>query len=258
MVYPQLGNGSLAQYPIRKLQVQRTVVNTAPDGSALRLADPNGAMTRWVLSYGGLTDSERTAIESFFEAAEGSLNGFTFVDPTANLLAWSDQLTNAVWQADPFMRLTGGVQDPAGGTQAWTLSNSGAAAQSVCQTLQAPAGYLYCLSAYLRADPGATVTLMAGNQQAQRPVTPAWTRATFTTTGAGANAIPFGLQLPAGATVSVYGMQVEAQAGASEYKPSVSGGIYAKARLASDELVVTTTGPGQHACTVSIINVNHL
>jgi hypothetical protein len=33
--------------------------------------------------------------------------------------------------------------------------------------------------------------------------------------------------------------------------------VYTNARLASDELTVTTTGPGQHACTVSIINVNN-
>ncbi len=146
MVYPQLGTGSLAQFPIRKQQQQRTVVNAALDGSAIRLADPNGAGTLWVLSYAGLTDTEREALEAFFEAAEGSLNAFTFLDPTANLLAWSDQLTNGVWQLDPLLTLTGGVADPAGGTLAWKLLNIGAAAQGISQTLQSPAGYLYCLS----------------------------------------------------------------------------------------------------------------
>jgi hypothetical protein len=53
-------------------------------------------------------------------------------------------------------------------------------------------------------------------------------------------------------------MQVEAQAGASQYKPSTAGGVYTNARLANDSLAVTTTGPGQHACTVNIINVDHL
>ena len=259
MVYPQLGSGSLAQFPIGKRQVQRTVVNAAQDGSAIRLADPNAATTRWVLSYAGLTDGERAALEAFFEAAEGSLNGFTFVDPTANLLAWSDELSNGVWPADPFIRLAGGVQDPSGGRQAWTVANGGAAAQSIRQTLQAPGDYLYCFSAYLRADQPTTVSLLAGSGQAQHAATAVWTRATFACTGtAGTESITFGVQVPAGATVSVYGMQVEAQAGASGYKPSTGGGIYGNARLAGDELTVTATGPGQHACTVSIINVNHL
>ncbi len=259
MVYPQLSSGSLAQFPIGKQQQQRTVVNAALDGSTIRLADPGGATTRWVLSYSGLTDSERAALETFFEAAEGSLNGFTFLDPTANLLAWSDQLTNAVWQAGPLLTLTAGIADPAGGTQAWKLSNSGAGAQSISQTLQAPAGYEYCLSAYLRADEGTTVTLLAGGQQAEQAVTPAWTRVTLTMTGdATASSILFGIQLPAGATAYVYGIQAEPQAGASEYKPSTTGGVYVNARLDSDELTMTATGVGQHACTVNIINVNHL
>jgi len=258
MVYPQLSSGSLAQFPIRKQQLRRTVVNAAPDGSAIRLADPNGASTRWVLSYAGLTDSERAAMETFIESAEGSLNSFTFLDPAGNLLAWSDQLTNVVWQADPLLTLTGGAGDPAGGVLGWKLANSGAAAQSITQTLQAPGGYQYCLSVYLRGDQATSVSLMGGGSQVERAVTTAWTRATFAMTGdPTANSIGFGIQVPAGATAYVYGMQVEAQAGASEYKSSTTGGVYAGARLASDQLTVTTTGPGQHACTVNIIHVNN-
>jgi tetrahydromethanopterin S-methyltransferase subunit D len=111
----------------------------------------------------------------------------------------------------------------------------------------------------LRADQGTTVTLLAGSQQAEQAVTPAWTRVTLTMTGdATASSILFGIQLPAGATAYMYGIQAEPQAGASEYKPSTTGGVYKDARLDSDELIVTTTGVGQHACTVNIINVNHL
>ena len=258
MIYPQLSSGSLAQFPITKQQLQRTVVNAAQDGSAIRLADPNGASTRWILSYAGLTDEEREALETFFEAAEGSLNSFTFLDPSANLLAWSDQLTNAVWQADPLLTLTGGVTDPSGGTLAWKLANSGAAPQGISQTIEAPAGYQYCLSMYLRSDQVATVTLVAGSQQAAQAVTTAWTRVTFAMAGdPTASSITFGIEVPAGATVYLYGMQLEAQAGASEYKSSTTGGVYTNARLANDLLTVTTTGPGQHACTITIINVNN-
>jgi hypothetical protein len=258
MVYPQLSSGSLAQFPIGKKQLQRTVVNAALDGSAIRLADPNGASTQWVLSYAGLTDSEREALEAFFEAAEGSLNSFTFLDPTANLLAWSDQLTNPVWQAAPLLTVTGGLADPSGGTLGWELANSGAGVQGISQTLQAPAGYQYCFSVYLCGDEPATVTLLAGGMEVVQPVTTVWTRSMLPVTGdATASSIMFGIQLPAGATLYVYGMQVEAQAGPSEYKSSTNGGVYPNARLAGDVLTVTTTGPGQHTCTVNIINVNN-
>jgi hypothetical protein len=259
LVYPQLSSGALTQFPVNKQQRQRTVVNAAEDGSTVKLADPNGAMTGWSLSYAGLTDSERAALETFFEAAEGTLNSFTFLDPTANLLAWSDQLTNGVWQAGPLLVLTGGVADPAGGRLAWKLVNTGAGVQNLTQTLQAPGGYRYCLSVYLRADQSTTVALQAGSRQAAVSVTTAWTRAMLAMAGdPTTSSVMFGIQLSAGASAYVYGIQVEAQAGASGYKSSTSGGVYANARLASDVLGVTTTGVGQHACTVNIIHVNHL
>ena len=55
-----------------------------------------------------LSDEEAAALRAFFDAAEGTLNGFTFLDPAGNLLAWSDQLDNAAWQTDPLLSLTGG------------------------------------------------------------------------------------------------------------------------------------------------------
>ena len=82
--------------------------------------------------------AEKHSPPEFFRAAEGTLNGFTFLDPTGNLLAWSDQLDNAVWQKDPLLTLTGGVADPQGGTLGWRLSNGGGAGQGLGQTLAAP------------------------------------------------------------------------------------------------------------------------
>ena len=259
IVYPQFGTGSMAQFPIRKKQLQRTVVNAALDGSSIRLADSTGASTQWVLRYIALTDAEREILETFFETTEGSLNTFTFLDPTANLLAWSDQLSNSAWQTGPQLTLAAGMADPVGGLLAWKLSNLAAATQGISQTIQAPASYQYCFSSYMRADQSTTVTMTAGGQQAMYRATPSWARVTFPIGGgAAANSINFGIELPAGATVYVYGVQTEAQAGASPYKSSMGGGVYSNARLAHDLLTFTATAPRQHACTVTIINVNHL
>src|ERR1035441_8222826 len=149
--YPQLGSGALSQFPVQKTRRARTVVNQASDGSTIKLADPAGAGTGWQLRYTDLSDAGGAGRRAFFDSAEGTLNGFTFLDPAGNLLAWSDQLDNAVWQKDPLLSLTGGVADPLGGTLAWRLNNSGGAVQGVGQTLAAPGEYLYCLSAYVRA-----------------------------------------------------------------------------------------------------------
>src|ERR1700758_3728629 len=107
-VFPQLTTGALAQFPVTRSNRLRTVVNTMADGSVVKLADPAGAITEWQLQYSALSDTEAAALQQFFSSMEGSLNVFTFLDPTANLLAWSDQLTDDVWTADPFIGLTGG------------------------------------------------------------------------------------------------------------------------------------------------------
>lgn len=259
LVYPQLGTGALSQFPIRTERRARTVVNAALDGSSIKLADAAGGTTEWALSYTGLSDAELAALEQFFVAAQGTLNGFTFLDPAANLLAWSGALSEAAWVLDPELSATGGIQDPNGGTGAWLLTNAGAAAQGISQTLPAPGGYLYCLSAYVRAQAATAVTMVVGSSQASRAVQTQWSRITFAATGdASAAEVCFGLQIPAGTQVDVFGIQAEPQAGASIYQASTNGGVYQNARLRDDELTVTTTGVNRHSCTVNILYVNHL
>ncbi len=165
-MYPQLTTGAYSQFPLRKQRRTRTVTNMAADGSSIKLADPNAAITEWQLRYEGLSDIELSSLQQFFSTAEGSLNGFTFLDPAGNLLAWSEDLTNAVWEAGPFLASAGGVTDPLGGTRAFHLTNSGEGAQSVTQTLNVPTGYIYSLSVYVQAAQPTTVTLLLGSNRA--------------------------------------------------------------------------------------------
>ena len=258
-VFPQLTTGALAQFPVRKSYRLRTVVNTMADSSVVKLADPAGAIAEWQLQYSNLSDTEAAALQQFFLSMEGSLNVFTFLDPTANLLAWSDQLTNDVWTADPFAGLTGGVADPLGGMNGWTLSNSGAAPQGVSQTLNAPGGYTYCLSVYAQAIAPVTATLSLGSNQSTIKVRSGWARFSITGQGdASANSITFGLQLPPGMSVNLFGMQAEIQPGASRYKPSTTGGVYVTAYFRDDSLSLTSTDVNHNSATVNIVYASTL
>jgi hypothetical protein len=258
LVYPQLATGALSQFPIRKQHRRRTVLNTAADGTSIKLADPNGEVTQWQLAYADLSDAELGALEQFFSAAEGTLNGFVFLDPAGNLLAWSSKLDDQVWTAGPLLAVAGGISDPLGGTGAWQLTNCGAGPQDICQTLETPAGYLYCLSAYVRSAQPVTATMMIGSGRADRAVTNQWTRIAFAYSGdATAASIQFGLKVPAACCLDVFGLQVEPQGGASAYKATTTGGVYQDARLADDLLTITTTGVNRHSCTVKIIHGNH-
>jgi hypothetical protein len=259
LVYPQLPSGALAQFPFQSRHQIRTLVNTAADGTVIKLGDPGANTIEWQLRYASLSDAELATLLQFFAAAEGTLNNFTFVDPTANLFAWSDDLTNVVWDGGPLLSLTGSDDDPLGGHNAWQISNTGAGAQDLSQTLTTPGAYLYCLSVYAKAASPATFTLVLGNNRYAQNVGPNWQR--FACTGTGdptATSMTCGIELGAGAVVEVYGLQVEPQDSPSIYKSSTTGGCYENARLRDDTLSFTTTDVNRHSATVNIFYASNL
>jgi hypothetical protein len=199
-----------------------------------------------------LTDEEIGALEAFFASVEGRLLGFTFLDPTSNLLAWTEDLGNAVWQRDPMLTATK-IED------SWHLANGGAGMQVIAQSIAGPGDYRYCLSVYVRAAQAMDVTLRIASQRAVRHANGDWTRIVFSANGdSGAESVLFGLEVPAGGSLEVRGIQVEPQSGASVYKVATQGGVYEDARLSEDSLAVTTTGPNRHSCVVKITHANHL
>lgn len=259
LAYPQLMSGALSQFPAARRRRARTVVNSMADGSAIKMSDPAAGTTEWQLSYTGLSDSELASLQQFFQAAEGSLNGFTFLDPSANLLAWSEDLGNSSWQADPQLKLQSGVVDALGGKNAWQLANAGGGPQSLSQTLNAPGGYVYCFSFYLQATQVSTVTLTAGNSQKAFAVGSAWRR--FTVVGSGdpnGVSVVFGIAAPAGATIDVFGPQAEAQQAPSIYQTSTTGGVYTNTRFRDDTFSFTTQAENRHSTTVNLFYASHL
>jgi hypothetical protein len=260
LAYPQLSTGALAQFPARKRRRARTIYDAAEDGTAFKLSDPGAATTEWRLTYAALADAEAAALRAFFEATEGTLGQFTFLDPMGNLLEWSGKLDAQAWEKAPEISVSGGVADPAGGSNAWRLTNSGAAPQYIRQSLAVPGGFVYCVSVYARAAQTGMVTLLRGPERLTAPAGPAWGRITSagSTGTAGEETQAFGLELAPGAVVEVYGFQVEPQGAASAYKASTDGGVYAGARFADDALSITTSGANRHAVTVNIIHAKHL
>jgi len=259
LIYPQLLTGALAQFPAQKRIQMRTLVNTAADGTTIKLADAGAATLEWQLKYAVLSDSELATLLQFFAAAEGTLNSFTFVDPTANLLAWSNELSDAAWNAASFLSLSRANADPAGGNNAWQATNSGAAPQDFSQTLTAPGGYVYCLSVYAKVSTPGTLTLLLGSNRYSQNLSTVWQR--FACTGTGdptASSMTFGIELGPGAVVDIYGLQVEPQDSPSLYKPSTTGGCYENARLRDDILSFTTTDVNRHSATVNILYANNL
>lgn len=259
LFYPQLTTGALSQFPIVKKRSARTVVNTAADGSRIVLGDTAGGTVEWHLTYTGLSDAELGALQAFHASVEGSLQGFTFLDPAANLLAWSEDLGNAVWSVAPLLAISGNIADLFGGTAAWHANNGGNGSQSITQTLNAPAGYRYCFSLYARSAQTCSVNLLLGANTLPHELGPTWRRISLARNGdATAESIVFGIDFPAGAAVDIFGPQVEVQASASRYKTSTTGGVYENARFRDDTFRFLTTDVNRHTVTVNILYANHL
>ena len=164
---------------------------------------------------------------------EGRLTPFTFLDPIDNLLAWSEQQNQPVWQADTLLTLTAGVADPMGGTAAYQVSNPTAATLMLQQSINAPASLDYCLSLYARSDQSTRLWLVRGSETDAQAISPQWTR--LISAGQLQDYRRFH-QLRncagSGRTVDVFGIQAEAQTSASLYKQTAeTGGVYPNARF---------------------------
>ena len=258
--FPQLSSGATGQFPIKRQRQARTVVNQTCQSYSIKLADAGAATTEWHLAFDELTDQELAALEALFQASEGRLTSFTFVDPTDNLLAWSEQQDQPIWQADPLLTLTGNMQDPFGGNAAFAIANSGGAVQVLQQSIDAPASLYYCLSVYARSDQSTRLWLVRESETEARSIGTDWRR--LTSAGqltSESEAVSFGVALDPGGIVQVFGIQVEAQPGASLYKKTAErGGVYPNARFRDDALTITTIGPNRHSCELDIINVEYL
>src|SRR5260370_5821522 len=180
LYYPQLMSGSGCQFPVRWRATLRTASNELPGGASIRMRDPGAGTIRWQLEYARLTEDEQSVMVQLFEAAEGRLETFTFLDPTNNLLMWSEDLTKPVWTSDPLLQLVGGGADPFGGTGAIQITNTAQTAQHVVQSLGGASWFQYCFSVYLRSDSPSTVQLMQSSSVETSRTTAAvgstWTR----------------------------------------------------------------------------------
>jgi hypothetical protein len=260
LYYPQLSTGAISQFPVKRSLTMRTVANQLPSGLTIRMADQGLQKVQWQLRYAGITDAERTSIEGLFEASEGQLNTFTFLDPTANLLAWSEDWTQAVWTADALLLVNGGVQDPFGNSNGMQLTNTAQATGQVLQNIAAPSSFEYSFSVYVRSNAPTMLQLMA-TANGQTFLTPIfagnlWMRAaTRVNLSVQQDGISFGIQLPAGAQVDVFGAQVEGQPQAGLYKKTIDlGGVYADTRFSADLLTFTADATDQNSCQLGLIS----
>jgi hypothetical protein len=152
--------------------------------------------------------------------------------------------------------LTPGIADPLGTTRATRVVNAGQTVESVAQTLNVPGNFHYCWSVWARSAGGSSVTLAVANVTRVIALGPQWQRVFVSgNPGQATTAVSFNIQLPAGASVDLFGAQAEAQLAPSDYKQTgVRGGVYSRARFASDQLTVTAQGTDVYDAVIRIVD----
>jgi hypothetical protein len=262
LFFPQLATGALAQYPLLKQRLERCIQNIAQDGSVISLHDIYAPQVRWTLDYESITDAEADTIASFFASCEGALQPFLFVDPTANLLLFNEDLTQSCWVFSSLLQLTSGIADPMGGTAAFQVVNSLETSLPITQSVAIPGQYTCAFSAYLRSSSvPCTVALSRsdGNNTTSQSVSPssAWTRFFLSTAFASSQSTlcEFSLVIPAESAVNVFGFQVDAQPHPGTYLPTASANAtYPSARFDMNQVTVVSTGASQNNLRVNILS----
>jgi hypothetical protein len=253
--FPQVGAGSVAQYPVTRSRRWRAIVNQMEDGEIIMLPDTTAGQIQWKLSYQDLVAAEVENLSGLFTASQGGFAPFTFIDPMANLLGWSESLLQSSWQLG-LLQTAAGVTDPLGTTRASSLTNPTTGTQSLQQSLGVSGDYVACFSAYLRSSVPGSVILQRDGTALTVTVGNAWQRAFVNGTGVGgAVQSTFSIALAAGQTVDVWGLQVEVQPYPSAYKQTVAAlGIYPETYFANDELTITSTSVGLSSCGINLVS----
>jgi hypothetical protein len=259
LYYPQMSTGAIAQFPIESSVQRRTIVSETLGGARLKNSDPDVNVISWTLRYTGLTDVERTAVEQLFNAAEGRLHNFLFLDPSSNLLRWSKDLSRPVWRADPLLQLEecDGLVPPEKGTRA---INGAQISQFIEQTVEAPGWYHYCLSVYAKSPTptlvGLAIQTADGVARTQTKVHQQWKRCICSGQVQGtATEIACRIELRPGASVELFAPQCDAQPNPSPYMLTANrGGIYPKTRFSEDRLRFVANGMDDHAVTVRLFS----
>ena len=253
--FPQVGSGSIAQFPLERARRWRSISNMLENGERISLPDYGTAEIHWDLAYEDLSDAEAGRIQTLFENTQGPGAAFTFIDPLVNLLAWSEDLAQNDWQKGQ-LSIAPGAPDPWGGTRGSHLFNGAQGAQSLAQTVSVRGEYVGCFSAWVRSNSIAVISIVRDSHQSTYAIGPAWKRIQVTGTGIPGQAeSTFSLRLEPGQSLDIWGLQVEAQPAPSVYKISgTASGIYPETRFATPDLTIISTGPGRFACRLPLVS----
>src|SRR5579871_2795684 len=70
--FPQIGNGSIAQFQVTRSRKWRAILNELESGEQIILPDRTAGQIEWRLTFQDLTDAEASALSTLFTTSQGS------------------------------------------------------------------------------------------------------------------------------------------------------------------------------------------
>ena len=132
------------------------------------LPDRSARRVEWELTYNNISAQDVDALQSHFRICSGPFRSFVFLDPTENLLPFSNSLSAPVWLQSNQIQIEDGIADPLGGEQGFRLTNNGQAAADLYQALDIPTYFAYSLSVYVRSSETSQIGLFFRSENDSR------------------------------------------------------------------------------------------
>lgn len=244
--FPLVAGTVNAQLPIQRTWKPAQSVLVTPGGDWHLRTLPTGEHAEWQLKFSGLTTAEAQILQQFHRDMRGSYHSFRFCDPLRNLLAWSEDPTQAPWTKSGALSITVGQSTNTGTRQTAQVLNLSGSEVLLQQAVGCSPNFAYSMSVMARSDSQSTVGLLIGTQRRNVSLDAQWQEYQFTAVPGGAqDQVTFGIAIPMGGVVQLGGVHAEFGACVPEYRKSEGRqGLFTNARFKDDLLVVCSEASG--------------
>jgi hypothetical protein len=253
--FPLVAGTVSAQLPIQRTWKPAQAVLMTPGGDWHLRTLPTGEHAEWRLKFTGLTTAEAQTLQQFHRDVRGAFHSFRFCDPLSNLLAWSEDPTQAPWARTGALSITLVPGPNAGTRQTAQVLNLSAAEVLLQQAVGCSPNFAYSMSVMARSNSQSTIGILIGAQRRTVTLGGQWQEYQFTAAPGGASdQVVFAIAIPMGGEVELGGVHAEFGACSPEYRRSEGRqGLFTKARFKDDLLVVCSEESGSISVEATVV-----
>jgi hypothetical protein len=253
--FPLVAGTVSVQLPIQRTWTPAQAVLMTPGGDWHLRTLPTGEHVEWRLKFTGLTAAEAQRLQQFHRDMRGSYHSFRFCDPLRNLLAWSEDPTQAPWAKTNALAVTLGPVPEAGACRTAQILNLSGTEGLVQQVVGCSPNFAYSMSVTAKSTSRSTMGMLIGAQRRTVTLVDQWQEYEFSAVPGGTlDQVVFAIEIPMGGAVELRGVHAEFGACSPEYRRSEGRqGLFTKARFKGDLFVVSSEERGMISAEATLV-----